>query len=136
MKNQVGGILGAFVPFLTKTILPAPETLGLSAGSGAISGAINKATRGNELYRAGVTSGDGLYRAGDATGDGLPPVLMDKKAVDKILYAIGSLEKLGVIEKGALEQSMKGMEGQRGGFTGTLHATLVGWILPALLDCK
>ena len=132
MKNQVGGFLGAIVPFLTKTILPALGTLGLSAASGAISGATNKATRGNGLYRTGA----GLYRTGDTTGDGLLPVLMDKKTVDKILNAVDSLEKLGVIEKGSLDQSMKEMEGQRGGFIGTLLATLAGSLLPALLGSK
>ena len=48
MKSQTGGFLGALValavPFLIKTILPALGTLGLSAASGAISGATNKAT--------------------------------------------------------------------------------------------
>ena len=69
-------------------------------------------------------------------GYGLLPVLMDKKTVDKILHAIGSLEKLGVIEKGALEQSMKEMEDQHGGFIGTLLATLAGSLLPVLLGSK
>ena len=142
MKNQVGGFLGAIVPFLTKTILPALGTLGLSAASGAISGATNKATRGSGLYRTGDTTGDGLalgsglYRTGDTTGDGLLPVLMDKKTVDKILNAVDSLEKLGVIEKGSLDQSMKEMESQHGGFIGTLLATLAGSLLPALLGNK
>ena len=99
MKNQVGGFLGAIVPFLTKTILP---TVGLSAAIGAISSATNKTMResgvgitgtGSGLYRAGDTtgsefafggglyrSGDGLYRSGDTTtADGLLPVSMDKK---------------------------------------------------------
>ena len=129
MKSQTGGFLGAIVPFLTKTILPALGTLGLSAASGAISGATNKATRGNGIYRVG----DGLYRSGDQSGDGILPVLMDKKTVDKILHAVGSLEKLGVIEEGSLKQSMKEMGEQRGGFIGTLLATLAGSLLPALL---
>ena len=43
MKNQAGGLPGAIAPFLTKTILPALGTLGLSAASYAISGATNKA---------------------------------------------------------------------------------------------
>ena len=138
MKNQVGGFLGAIVPFLTKTILPALGTLGLSAASGAISGATNKATRGSGLALGSglYRTGDGLYRTGDTTGDGLLPVLMDKKTVDKILNAVDSLEKLGVIEKGSLDQSMKEMEGQRGGFIGTLLATLAGSLLPALLGNK
>ena len=61
---------------------------------------------------------------------------MDKKTVDKILHAVGSLEKLGVIEEGSLKQSMKEMGEQRGGFIGTLLATLAGSILPALLGQK
>ena len=132
MKSQTGGFLGAIIPFLTKTILPALGTLGLSAASGAISGATNKATRGNGIYRVG----DGLYRSGDKSGDGILPVLMDKKTVDKILHAVGSLEKLGVIEEGSLKQSMKEMGEQRGGFIGTLLATLAGSLLPALLGQK
>ena len=79
MKGQTGGFLGAIVPFLTKTILPALGTLGLSAASGAISGATNKATRGNGIYRVG----DGLYRSGDQSGhgngDGILPFLLEKK---------------------------------------------------------
>ena len=61
MKSQTGGFLGAIIPFLTKTILPAPGTLGLSAASGAISGATNKATSGRGLYPTGDVSGDGVY---------------------------------------------------------------------------
>ena len=125
MKSQTGGFLGAIVPFLTKTILPALGTLGLSAASGAISGATNKATRGN-----------GIYRVGDQSGDGILPILMNKKTIDKILHAVGSLEKLGVIEEGSLKQSMKEMGEQRGGFIGTLLATLAGSLLPALLGQK
>ena len=64
-----------------KTILPAPGTLGLSAASGAISGATNKATSGRGLYRSGDVSGDGVYR----TGDGLLSVMMDKTTVEKII---------------------------------------------------
>ena len=97
MKSQTGGFLVAIVPFLTKTILPALGTLGLSAASGALSGATNKATRGNGIYRAGDGIGDGLYRSGDKSGsghgngrgDGVLPVLMDNKTVDKILHAVG-----------------------------------------------
>ena len=61
---------------------------------------------------------------------------MDKKTVDKILHAVGSLEKLGVIEEGSLKQAMKEMGEQRGGFIGTLLATLAGSLLPALLGQK
>ena len=49
MNDQVGGFLVAIVPFLTKTILPALETLSLSAARGAISGATKKATRGSGI---------------------------------------------------------------------------------------
>ena len=136
MKSQTGGFLGAIIPFLTKTILPALGTLGLSAASGAISGATNKATRDNGIYRVG----DGLYRSGDqsdsGSGDGILPGLMDKRTVDKILHAVGSLEILCVIEEGSLKQSMKEMGEQRGGFIGTLLATLAGSLLPALLGKK
>ena len=65
MESQTGGFLGAIIPFLTKTILPALGTLGLSAASGAISRATNKATSGRGLYRTGDASGDGVYRTGD-----------------------------------------------------------------------
>ena len=146
MKSQTGGFLGAIIPFLTKTILPALGTLGLSAASGAISGATNKATRGNGIYRAGdgITlgersspqAGDGLYRSGDQSGDGIHPLLLNKKTVEKILHAVGNLEKLGVVEEGSLKQSMKEMGEQRGGFIGTLLATLAGSLLPALLGQK
>ena len=61
---------------------------------------------------------------------------MDKKAVDKFLHAVDSVENIGVIEKGSLKQSMNEMEGQRRRFIGTLLTTLAGSLLPALLGSK
>ena len=118
MSNQTGGFLSAILPFVTKTILPALGTLGLSAASGAISGATNKATR----------SGTGIYR----TGDGIFPVMMDKKSVKKVLETVEKLENIGLIEKGSLDRSMKEIKEQKGGFIGTLLAGLAGSLLPAL----
>ena len=129
MKSQTGGFLGAIVPFLTKTILPALGTLGLCISSGAISGATNKATSGHGLYRTGDVSGYGVYR----TGDGLLPVMMDKNTVGKIIESISAMERLGVIKQGSLKQAMKDIEGQQGGFLDTLLATLGGSVLPSII---
>ena len=117
MSNQTGGFLSAILPFVTKTILPALGTLGLSAASGAISGATNKATRGGGVFR---------------TGDGIFPVMMDKKSVKKVLETVEKLENIGLIEKGSLDRSMKEIKEQKGGFIGTLLAGLAGSLLPAL----
>ena len=57
MKAQKGGWIGAIL----KAALPILGSLGLSAASGAISGATSKAAQGKGLYR----SGTGLYRVGD-----------------------------------------------------------------------
>ena len=117
MSNQTGGFLSAILPFVTKTILPALGTLGLSAASGSISGATNKATRGGGVFR---------------TGDGIFPVMMDKKSVKKVLETVEKLENIGLIEKGSLDRSMKEIKEQKGGFIGTLLAGLAGSLLPAL----
>lgn len=118
MKQQSGGFLGSIIPFLTKTILPALGTLGLSAATGAISGATHKAT-----------SGSGLYR----TGDGVYPLKMNKDDMHKFLTAVSSFEGSGVLPSGTLNKYMKEIKQQRAGFIGTLLATLAGSVLPALL---
>ena len=132
ISEQTGGFLSAIMPFLTKTVLPALGTLGLSAASGAISGATQRATKGSGLRRRRLEKwnrwGEGLYQS----GDGIFPVMFKKNDMKKVLNTISTFENAGLIEKGSLEGAMNGIKEQKGGFLGTLLATLAGSIIPAL----
>ena len=125
LQNQKGGFLGAIIPILSK-VLPVLGTLGLSAASGAIQGATQRATRGKGV------KGNGLYK----TGGGDYMLKFGKKDIESILKAISNLEQSGALYKGSLENSMKAIEGQKGGFIGTLLAGLAGTLLPALFSRK
>ena len=59
--------------------------------------------------------------------------MMDKNTVGKIIESISALERLVVIKQGSLKQAMKDIEGQQGGFLGTLLATLAGSVLPSII---
>ena len=122
MRAQKGGFLGALLGLATKflpKILPVLGTLGLSAASGAISGATHKAT------------GGGLKRAGGAV-----PLYFGKGDITKVLGIVKKLEGNGMLQSGSCEQCMTSIQEQKGGFLGTLLASLAGSLLPALLGGK
>lgn len=118
VKAQKGGFLGAVLKILPK-ILPALGTLGLSAASGAISGATHKA------------AGGGLKRAG-----GTLPLHFKKEDLKRVLGTVEALEGNSVLPKGSCKKCMMHIEKQEGGFIGTLLAGLAGSLLPSLLGGK
>ena len=122
LKAQKGGFLGAILGLartLLPKMLPILGTLGLSAASGAISGATHKAT------------GRGLKRAGGAM-----PLYFSKSEVSDLLTNINRMEGSGVIPSGTSKKCMSHIEKQEGGFIGALLASLVGSLLPTLLGGK
>ena len=123
MKAQKGGFLGAILglakTFLPK-VLPVLGTLGLSAASGAISGATHQATGGRGLKRAG----------------GKIPLHFGKSDISNILGIVSELEGQGLLPANTCEECMQSIQKQEGGFIGTLIASLAGSLLPALLGGK
>ena len=123
VRAQRGGFLGAVLnaarAFLPK-LLPVLGTLGLSAASGAISGATHKAA-----------SGKGLERAGGKLG-----IYFDKKDIGDMIGLTKRLEEKGLLPAGTCEECKNSIRRQEGGFIGALLATLAGSLLPGLLGGK
>lgn len=122
VKAQKGGFLGALAGLATKIlpkVLPILGTLGLSAASGAISGATHKA------------AGGGIKRAG-----GTIPLHFNKGDISDIIKVVDALESNGMTPSGSCEECMVSIQKQEGGFIGALLATLAGSLLPSLLGGK
>ena len=121
MKYQRGGFLGAIakvalpflkntLPKLAKTVIP---TLGLSALSGLVSGSVDK-----------KVSGRGVV------------VKIPEKDAMLMFKTCSDCERHGIIPKGSTEQAIREVKEQKGGFLGTLIASLAGSLLPTLLGGK
>ena len=125
MIAQKGGFLKFILP-LAKKLLPTVGkvlgTLGLAGASGAVSAAAHKAVnkRGSGLYRAG--KGMNLY--------------VPKKEIETMVKTTNELENHNILPKGTTTLIMSNIKEQKGGFIGTLLATLAGSILPSLLGGK
>ena len=117
-KTQVNAQKGGWLGALLKAALPILGSLGLSAASGAISGATSRAVQGRGLYRIG--EGFTLY--------------FNKEEVGGMLKTIKTLEENGNLKKGTCKACMKEINNQSGGFIGALLAGLASTILPMLFS--
>lgn len=119
MKGQTGGFLGAIIPFI-KAALPTVGkvlgTLALSGAAGAISGAANQAVKKK------IGNGISLHIPSDE--------------IQLLIESTGNLEQVNIVPKGTTEMIKNEMSEQRGGFIGTLIASLAGALLPSLLGGK
>ena len=117
LKAQTGGFLGAIIPFIRAALPTVGKLLGslaLSGAAGAISGATNQAVRKK-------MSGNGISLH-------IPP-----DELKLIIESTDKLEQVDVIPKGTTEMIKREMSEQKGGFIGTLIASLAGALLPSLL---
>lgn len=120
MRAQVGGFLGAIIPFIRAalpTIGKALGTLALSGAAAAISGATNQAVKKK-------MSGDGLS------------VHIPSNELQLIIETTDKLEQVDIVPKGTTEMIRSEMSEQKGGFIGTLLASLAGMLLPSLFGGK
>ena len=120
MKSQTGGFLGAVVPFIRAALPTIGKVLGslaLSGAAGAISGATNQAVRKK-------MSGDGIA------------LHIPSDELELIIESTNQLERADVIPAGTTEMIKSEMTEQKGGFIGTLIASLAGALLPSLLGGK
>ena len=120
LKSQTGGFLGAIIPFI-RAALPTIGTvlgsLALSGAAGAISGAANQAVKKK-------MSGDGIS------------LHIPSNELELIIESTDKLEQVDVVPRGTTEMIKGEISEQKGGFIGTLIASLAGALLPSLLGGK
>ena len=125
MMAQKGGFLKIRLP-LAKKLLPTVGkvlgTLGLAGASGAVSAAAHKAVN---------KKGKGLYRAGKGM-----KLFIPKNEIETMVKTTNELEKYNILPKGTTTLIISNIKEQKGGFIGTLLATLAGSLLPSLLGGK
>ena len=121
--NQVGdglgGLFKAAVPFIKNVLPKVLGSLGLAAASGAISGATHKATKGKGLFR----------HSGGACN-------FTKCELEDVMKLGNYLVKEKMLERNFVNKMNKDIQEQKGGFLGTLVASLAGSLLPSLLGGK
>ena len=128
-RGFLDAILGIGKAILPK-VLPILGTLGLSAASGAISGATNKAVKkGTGLKRAG----SGLARAGSQSGGQIPLYVSADELAD-IFRVIKLLEDKKILPKNTNKRIAQKVKKQRGGFISGLLAGLAGPLLGNLVS--
>jgi intracellular sulfur oxidation DsrE/DsrF family protein len=120
IKAQTGGFLGAIIPFIRAALPTVGKILGtlaLSGAAGAISGATNQAVKKK-------MSGEGIS------------LHIPKNEMQLIIESTDKLEQVDIVPKGTTEMIKGQMSEQKGGFIGTLLATLASILLPSLLGGK
>ena len=113
MKSQTGGFLSAIIPFLP-TIGKVLGSLALSGAAGAISGATNQAVK-KRMSGGGIS----LHIPSDE--------------LELLIESTDKLEQVDVVPQGTTELIKNEISEQKGGFIGTLIASLAGALLPSLL---
>lgn len=119
MKGQTGGFLGAIIPFIRAALPMVGKVLGtlaLSGAAGAISGAANQAVKKK------IGNGISLH--------------IPSNEIQLLIESTDHLEQVNIVPKGTTEMIKNEMVEQRGGFIGTLIASLAGALLPSLLGGK
>jgi hypothetical protein len=116
LKSQTGGFLSAIIPFLP-TIGKVLGSLALSGAAGAISGATNQAVKKK-------MSGDGIS------------LHIPSNELKLMIESADQLEQVKVFPRGTTAMIKGEISEQKGGFIGTLLASLAGILLPSLLGGK
>jgi len=120
MKSQIGGFLGAIIPFIRAALPTIGKVLGTLALHGA-AGAI------------GSAASVGVKKSMKGKGISLN---IPENELQMIIQSANDLEQSNIIPKGTTEMIKKNMDKQDGGFIGTLIATLASILLPSLLGGK
>ena len=95
------------------TVAKVLGTLGLAGATGAVTGAAHKATSGRGLS-----------------------VIIPESDIKMIVHSINELEKNEKVPNGTTEMCICHLKEQKGGFIGTLLASLAGMLIPSLLGGK
>ena len=111
----IGSIFKLALPFVKKILPKVLGTLGLAAASGAVSGATHKATKGKGIRRVGGT------------------INLNKSELEEMMKLGNACHCNKIVPANFVKKMNDDVKEMKGGFIGTLLASLAGSLLPGLL---